>query len=136
MALTAKQAAFVDEYLIDLNATQAALRAGYSEKTAKQTGCENLTKPDVAEAIAKRQAERLSRLELTQDQVLRDINAVKQDAMQTVADKDGNTVMADRNAALKALELQGRHLAMFTDKQKIGGDGEAPLNLVVKFGAN
>jgi phage terminase small subunit len=56
--LTPKQEAFVAEYLIDLNATQAAIRAGYSEKTARQVGAENLSKPDIAEAIAKAQAAR------------------------------------------------------------------------------
>lgn len=50
--LTPKQERFVAEYLVDLNATQAAIRAGYSAKTAKSIGQENLTKPDVAAAIA------------------------------------------------------------------------------------
>ena len=49
--LTAKQEMFVKEYLIDLNATQAAIRAGYSPDTAKEIGCENLTKPNVIKAI-------------------------------------------------------------------------------------
>ena len=52
MALTPKQQRFVGEYLVDLNATQAAVRAGYSEKTARAIGCENLTKPAIQEAIA------------------------------------------------------------------------------------
>lgn len=50
--LTAKQRAFVREYAVDKNATQAAIRAGYSPATAKVIGCENLTKPDIAQAIA------------------------------------------------------------------------------------
>jgi len=49
--LTPKQQRFVEEYLVDLNATQAAIRAGYSKKTAKATGHENLTKPDIAKAV-------------------------------------------------------------------------------------
>ena len=65
MALTAKQQRFVDEYLIDLNATQAAIRAGYSEKTARSVGSENLTKPDVADAIAQRQQRIAKRAEVT-----------------------------------------------------------------------
>ena len=52
--LTAKQRRFCDEYLIDMNAAQAAIRAGYSKKTAKQIGQENLTKPDLQEYIAER----------------------------------------------------------------------------------
>jgi phage terminase small subunit len=55
--LTDKQQRFVDEYLIDLNATQAAIRAGYSEKTADVIGCENLGKPNIAQKIAERKRE-------------------------------------------------------------------------------
>lgn len=53
MALTAKQQRFVEEYLVDLNATQAAVRAGYSKKTAGAIGGENLEKPEIQEAIQK-----------------------------------------------------------------------------------
>ncbi len=76
MTLTAKQERFVEEYLIDLNATQAAIRAGYSEKTAKQTGCENLSKPDIAEAIAEAQKERSQRTSVTQDMVVEELAKV------------------------------------------------------------
>ena len=55
--LTAKQKRFIDEYLLDLNATQAAIRAGYSEKTAKEIGYENLTKPHILTAIQDRMKE-------------------------------------------------------------------------------
>lgn len=58
MALSHKQRAFIDEYLIDFNATQAAIRAGYSEKSARAIGHENLTKPDIAAEIQRRVAER------------------------------------------------------------------------------
>ena len=54
MALTNKQKVFVEEYLLDFNATQAALRAGYSSRTARSIGGENLTKPDISEAIQAR----------------------------------------------------------------------------------
>ncbi|MGY3172419.1 phage terminase small subunit [Pseudomonas sp. TE12234] len=73
MALTAKQQRFVDEYLIDLNATQAAIRAGYSEKTARSISNENLTKPDIQSAIAKGMQARSGRVEITQDMVLREL---------------------------------------------------------------
>jgi phage terminase small subunit len=76
MPLTAKQERFVAEYLIDLNATQAAIRAGYSEKTAKEIGCENLTKPNIADAIAKAKAKRQDRTEITQDRVLEELAKV------------------------------------------------------------
>ena len=68
--LTPKQAAFVAEYLVDLNATQAAIRAGYSAKTAGSVGAENLSKPEIAAAIAEAQQKRAERTEITQDKVL------------------------------------------------------------------
>src|SRR5262249_54511607 len=64
MALTDKQTRFVAEYLVDLNATQAAIRAGYSRKTAEQQGYENLRKPQIAAAIAEAQAVTAARLGL------------------------------------------------------------------------
>lgn len=76
MALTAKQERFVAEYLIDLNATQAAIRAGYSKKTAKQVGSENLTKPDIQAAVSDAQAKRSKRTEVTQDRVLAELAKV------------------------------------------------------------
>lgn len=75
-SLTPKQALFVQEYLVDLNATQAAIRAGYSQDTARAIGCENLTKPDIADAIASAQAERSARTEITQDMVLKELWAI------------------------------------------------------------
>jgi len=70
--LTKKQKAFVDEYLIDLNATKAAIRAGYSEKTARSIGQENLTKPDIQSAIEDAMDELEKRTEITQDRVLQE----------------------------------------------------------------
>lgn len=71
--LTPKQATFVSEYMLDLNATQAAIRAGYSAKTAKQAGTENLSKPAISSAIEARQRERLARTDVTADRVLQEI---------------------------------------------------------------
>lgn len=71
--MTPKQQRFVEEYLIDLNATQAAIRAGYSADTARAIGCENLTKPDIAAAVEEAQALRSMRTNITQDQVLREL---------------------------------------------------------------
>ena len=68
--LTAKQSQFVQEYLVDLNATQAAIRAGYSAKTAEQQGYQLLQKPSVQAAIAARQKEREQRTAVTADRVL------------------------------------------------------------------
>ncbi|ABF63533.1 PBSX phage terminase small subunit [Ruegeria sp. TM1040] len=72
MALTAKQERFVAEYLIDLNATQAAIRAGYSAKTAYSVGHENLKKPEIAKAIQEANSKRSERTEITQDRVLQE----------------------------------------------------------------
>lgn len=73
MALTDKQRRFVDEYLVDLNATQAAIRAGYSVKTAGQIGEQNLRKLEIAAAVQEAQAIRAKRTEITQDMVLREL---------------------------------------------------------------
>ncbi|EIM25740.1 terminase small subunit [Microvirga lotononidis] len=71
--LTDKQKRFVEEYLIDLNATQAAVRAGYSEKTARSVGSENLTKPDIMAAIEEAQKARSERTGITADRVLTEL---------------------------------------------------------------
>ena len=73
MALTAKQGRFVAEYLIDLNATQAAIRAGYSEKTANEQGSRLLANVKIASAVAEAQAKRSQRTEITQDRVLAEL---------------------------------------------------------------
>ena len=111
MSLTPKQQRFVEEYLVDLNATQAAIRAGYSETTARQQGCENLTKPNIQDAIAEAMQERSERTELSQDWVLSELQNVRAAAM-----KAGNLA-----AANKSLELLGRHLRMFTDNLNLSG---------------
>jgi len=127
--LTAKQAAFIREYLIDLNATQAAIRAGYSAKTAQEQSSRLLSNAIIRENVQKAMDERSETVGLTAADVLRDINAVKADAMRKTYDKDGNEVMANHTAALKALELQGKHLKMFTDKVELLGDKNNPLQV-------
>ncbi len=132
--LTAKQDRFVAEYLIDLNATQAAIRAGYSEKTAQMIGSENLSKPMIATAVAAAQAKRSERTEITQDYVLASIMETMERCKQAepVTYQNGNPVMIDTAdgdiapaykfdaaAVLKGAELLGRHLAMFTDKSVV-----------------
>ncbi|MCW9716771.1 terminase small subunit [Avibacterium sp. 21-594] len=130
--LTDKQKRFVEEYLIDLNATQAAIRAGYSEKTAYSIGQENLTKPEIQGAIQTAQNKRAERVQITQDDVLRDLQELRDICMgrksivvtDTVKDNQKGTVNSVDNpvfcfeptAANKALELLGKHLGMFKDK--------------------
>jgi len=74
--LTPKQLRFVEQYLIDLNATQAAIRAGYSPKTARQTAAENLSKPDIAAAIASRSQRVNTSAELKAEDVLRELRRI------------------------------------------------------------
>lgn len=90
MKLTQKQKAFVAEYLIDLNATQAAIRAGYSKKTAGQIGDENLKKPVIAKAIQEAMKARSTRTEITQDMVLNELAKIAFSDIRKVV-KWGNT---------------------------------------------
>lgn len=115
--LSDKQKMFCKEYIVDLNATQACIRAGYSEKTAKQIGCENLSKPYLQEEIARLMKSREDRVQLTADKVLTDIERVRGLA-------EGSE---QYSISLKASELQGKHLAMFTDKQQIDGEVMMPI---------
>lgn len=119
--LTPKQQRFVQEYLIDLNATQAAIRAGYSERTARQAGAENLSKPVIQAAIEAGSKARSERTEITQDWVLKKLKENVERAMQAqpVLDRDGNEIGGFRYegaVANGALKLLGEHLKMFTTK--------------------
>ncbi|HBM98887.1 MAG TPA: terminase small subunit [Ruminococcus sp.] len=76
MALTEKQKRFVDEYLIDLNATQAAIRAGYSERTAAEQGARLLINVKVQNEISNQMKDREVRTEITQDMVVRELAAI------------------------------------------------------------
>lgn len=73
MALTPKQQAFVREYLADMNATQAAVRAGYSQKTAKEIGYQTLGRPEVADAIAEAMRARSKRTQITADRLVEEM---------------------------------------------------------------
>jgi phage terminase small subunit len=105
MPLTPKQGHFVEEYLIDLNATQAAIRAGYSEKTAEQQGHQLLKKTLVSNAIAEAQVERSARTSITQDYVLESIF----EAMERCKKADS----FNATGVFKGAELLGKHLGMF-----------------------
>ena len=112
--LTPKQARFVEEYLVDLSAAAAARRAGYSPKRADQQGLENLGKPEIAAAIAEKRAEISVQTGRTIAAVMADIGRVRDDAMQTITDLDtGGRTMLSHKDALKALELEGKHLGAF-----------------------
>lgn len=88
MALTDKQAAFCREYLIDLNATQAAIRAGYSEKTAKDIAAENLAKPNIQNRIQQLINSRNERMDVDADYVLKRLVSIDQmDILDILTDK-------------------------------------------------
>lgn len=147
MALTAKQQRFVAEYLIDLNATQAAVRAGYSERNADKIGSQLLGKTGVAAEIAGAMEAREKRTQITQDYVLLTIVDTIERCRQAapVLDMKGQPVMVelpdgseapayafDAKAVLKGAELLGKHLKLFTDKVEHSGEIKTPeLKLVL-----
>jgi hypothetical protein len=104
--LTPRQQRFVEEYLIDLNATQAAIRAGYSPRTARQTSAEIMAKPATQDAVAAAQRARSERTEITQDWVLRGLAAEA-----TRLDKRGSA-----SARVAAYRLLGQHVGLFQDR--------------------
>jgi phage terminase small subunit len=119
--LTDKQRLFVKEYLVDLNATQAAIRAGYSENTATAIGHENLRKPNIQEALELAFKERGEKINIDTQWVLKRLVELNERCMQgtPVYDREGNETgewKFEANAANRSLELIGKHLGMFTDK--------------------
>lgn len=115
MALTPKQKLFVDEYLVDLNATQAAIRAGYSEKTAYSIGNENLMKPEIAKAIQNAQQKRQERTEITQDRVVQEI---ADNAFRPASDAQESDFKHASKA--KYLDMLCKHLGVY-DKETASG---------------
>lgn len=108
MALNAKKNRFVEEYPVDLNATQAAIRAGYSKKTAYSIGQRLLKDVEIQEAIQKAMKDRSERTGITQDKVVEELGKVAFAEAHDYADADLKYVNK-----LKALELLGKHLGMF-----------------------
>lgn len=137
--LTAKQQRFGDEYLIDMNITQAAIRAGYSKKTAYAIGQENLKKPMVKEYIEKRMAEKEAALIADQTEVMQYLTSVMRGGSSSSV-LARNEAGADRviekppdeKERLKAAELLGRAHMMFTDKVQQNVDMD--LNITVDYG--
>ena len=117
--MNSKQACFVSEYLVDLNATQAAIRAGYSVKTAQEQGSRLLSNVMVQREIQNAMQKREKRIELSQNQVLEDLELVKREAMKLMQVHNGKSVMTNANVALKALELQGKHLGMWGKSSEV-----------------
>ena len=146
MKLTKKQEIFCQEYVKDFNATRAAIVAGYSEKTARMMGCENLTKPDIRTRLAELTAERREKLpQFSIESVLNSLQEVLDRSMQAVpvtrynkdtkeyepvTDGEGRAVWTyESQAALKSLELIGKHLGMFTEQIHIKVEHELEKEL-------
>lgn len=160
--MTKKQKLFVDEYLIDLNATQAAIRAGYSAKTAQEQASRLLSNVMVQESIAKAMAERSKRTGISQDRVIQELARIAFVNPQNVIDSEDASVREDAteddlaciqsvkvkmmsgekgssverevrlNDKMKALELLGKHLGMFKDKLELEADMD--LNITIDYG--
>lgn len=157
--MTAKQMRFCDEYLIDLNATQAAIRAGYSKKTAGVIGTENLQKPYIKEYIEKRLAEKEDALIAKQDEVMKYLTSVmrreKTESVVVTLMEETSTYVPDDNGTMrkqtikkevpqiiripaklmdanKAAELLGKTYAMFTDR--IDSDIDMEMNITIDYG--
>lgn len=159
--LTEKQQRFVDEYLIDLNATQAAIRAGYSAKTACEQGARLLANVKIQGTIAEHMAERSKRTGVNQDRIVRELakiafvnltdivdeegrirsNATDEDlsCLESIKYKESSSDTGDSverevkiASKLKALELLGKHVGMWNDKLNVEMDAE--LNIHVDYG--
>ena len=156
--MTKKQKRFVEEYLIDLNATQAAIRAGYSPHTAKDIGCENLAKPNIAAAISKAMAERSRRTGINQDRVLQELARIGFAKITDVVDPETAKILPDASeddlACIQSIKIKpnefgterevklydkkaalvdlGKHLGLFKDKVELSGDMD--LNITIDYG--
>lgn len=109
--LTAKQAKFVHEYLVDLNATQAAIRAGYKEKAAAQTGAENLRKPQIQKALQEAREAREKATMYDANWIMAQIAKIAEDEGQAARDR------------LKALELMGKRYGIWEKQQDAESQG-------------
>ena len=141
--LTAKQQRFCDEYLIDLNATQAAIRAGYSKKTANRIASENLLKPDIRKYIDARMKEKEAALIADQDEVLRYLTSVLRGESQSAeiviegtgdGCSEARTIMKEPSEKdrLKAAELLGKRYGIYTDR--VEADVDMELNINIDYG--
>lgn len=156
--MTKKQKRFVEEYLIDLNATQAAIRAGYSPDTAGSIGAENLKKPEIKSRIDKAMAERSRRTGINQDRVLQELARIGFAKITDVVDPDTAKIRPDASeddlACIQSIKIKpnefgterevklydkkaalvdlGKHLGLFKDKVELSGDMD--LNITIDYG--
>jgi phage terminase small subunit len=138
--LTPKQERFCQEYIIDLNGKQAAIRAGYSPQTAEVQGSVLLRNLKVKNRVQVLQSKVANKLEVTALSVMKDIEEIKIRCMgtdPTISDSGEEIEGQPFNAqgALKACELQAKHLGMFTEKHQVSGPngGPIPAQFIVQF---
>lgn len=115
--LTEKQKMFCHEYMKDLNGTQAAIRAGYSENSAQEIASENLSKPMVSSYLKSLMEERIKQVDIDVNDILNDIIQTR---LECAADKK-------HSERLKANELLGKYKKMWTDKSEITGANGEPI---------
>lgn len=143
MKLTDKQKIFCDEYIISLNATQAAIKAGYAEKTAYAIGAENLKKPKIQSYISERMEQKESSLIATQDEVLQYLTSVLRGESQTtdtvlvgIGDGYQEVQKVEKKPSekdrLKAAELLGKRYGLYTDK--VSADVDMSLDISIDYG--
>jgi len=118
--ITKKQKSFADEYLKDYNGKQAAIRAGYSEKTAENQASRMLRLVKVAEYLGKRQIEKEKKIGITIEAIIEELREVGFGVV------DGEKLKM--NDKIKALELLGKHLGMFSENK----DKETEVNIMVQ----
>lgn len=123
--LTQKQRRFIDEYIISGNATQAAIKAGYSKKTAAVTATENLRKPNIKAEIQVRNAEIRSEKTADMTEVMEYLTSVMRgEQTESVATSKGvfSNVEVSAKDRIKAAELIGKRNGAWTDKKELTGD--------------
>lgn len=124
--LNPRQEAFARQYLVDLDAANAARRAGYSTRTAKQSGYDLLQDERIQALVTAEMGKRAERVKDSMDEVVRDLRRIGHLA----------EVRRDLGTAVRTIELRGKHLGMFKDRIALGGDEGAPPiehNLTVTF---
>lgn len=153
MKLTPKQSAFCREYLADLNATQAAIRAGYAPKSARKTASLLLAREDVQASVGELMREREQRTDITADRVLRELSCVafalpvakvergrvtiddtsklSQEALRSISElsESMHGLKVRQHDKVRALELIGRHLGLFPSQVELSGRGGGPVEL-------
>ena len=138
--MTKKQKRFIEEYLIDLNATQAAIRAGYAPGSARQHACRLLARDNVRKAVSSAMAKRQARTELSADEVIEDLRELRDICMGrkpvqvmtivknaregTAEPVEVEGVMFEPASANRALELLGKHMKLFTDRMDMTSNGQ------------